>query len=632
MSKPLRPLRPWIRLRIGVSGHRVPPKLPAEAQAPVRAAVDRVLAAAVAAASAVEHEFVARWPRPEPAAGSQPSGMAGSPAKFVVISSLAEGADRIVAESGRAAGFALEAVLPFARAEYARDFHTPDSRAAFDRLLADAASVFELDGPADARPYAYEAAGLVMLANVDLLIAIWDGQQATGFGGTGQIVSRAIADGIPVVWIDPANPEQLQFSWSRADEVPPANANAQPQNTFHPAADAGIGQCIAEILRPPPPADAEPSGRWLAPKKSPLDLYMAEHERRWNMSPWYPLLLYIFAGRRLNGGDFHLPAALEDSRAQWQERYFGKIPADKAQRPAIETILLPAFSVADHLAIYYSLVYRGAYVFNFTFAATASMLALIDILFPGHGYLVVAELVIILVILGTWFYGTMRGWHRRWLEYRRLAECLRHMRILAPVGSGGSLAHPGHGLDADELDWVNWYAWSVRRLLPLPDRVVDAGYVTAVRDAVLSAEIAEQRRYHTRNHERMEKLNENIERVGTLLFGITVVTCVILYFFPPHEAASALASVAAKVVAGLSAILPAAGAALGAIHVQGDFRTAAEQSLRTEKRLAKIDEYLQSEPPDFARLTDRIEHASRVMMADLRDWQTVFRTRRLTRP
>jgi hypothetical protein len=74
------------------------------------------------------------------------------------------------------------------------------------------------------------------------------------------------------------------------------------------------------------------------------------------------------------------------------------------------------------------------------------------------------------------------------------------------------------------------------------------------------------------------------------------------------------------------------GAALGAIHVHGEFQTAAEQSQRTEKRLAKIDEFLQNEEPDFARLTDRIEHASRVMMADLRDWQTVFSTRRLARP
>ena len=249
MTKLSRPFGPLVRLRIGVSGHRAPPKLPVAAQVPLRATVGRVLTATVAAANDVEHEFNARWPQGGRAAASQPSGMPAAPANFVVISSLAEGADRIVAESGLAAGFALEAVLPFARAEYARDFHTPESRGAFDRLLGTAASVVELDGPADVRPRAYEAAGLVMLANVDLLIAIWDGRSAEGFGGTGDIVSRAIADGIPVVWIDPAAPERLQLCCSRADEVPPAHAGAQPKDTFRAADEARIGECIAEILR-----------------------------------------------------------------------------------------------------------------------------------------------------------------------------------------------------------------------------------------------------------------------------------------------------------------------------------------------------------------------------------------------
>jgi hypothetical protein len=607
VSTRLRPLRPSIRLRIGVSGHRVPPKLPAEAQMPVRAAVDRVVKAAVAAADTVQREFIARWPR---------DGEPDSSAKFVVVSSLAEGSDRIVAESGLAAGFALEAVLPFARAEYARDFKTPESRADFERLLTRAASVFELAGPADARARAYEAAGLVMLANIDLLIAIWDGKEADGFGGTAEIVGHAVGEGIPVVWVDPADPQHLRFSWSRAGEVPPARASAEPSGAFKAADDSTIEQRICEILRPPSAAPGS---------ATPLDIYLAEKEQRWNLCPWYSLLQLIFAGRRPRASDFHLPEALEDSRNAWQEHYFRLLPPDTAQRPAIESILLPAFSIADHLAVYYSYVYRSAYVFNFAFAAFATALALIDILYPGHGYLVWTELGVIVLILLTWHLGTRRGWHRRWLEYRRLAECLRHMRILAPVGSGGALAHPGHGLDADEQDWVNWYAWSVRRLLPLPNRVVDDGYVTAVRDAVLTAEISGQRAYHEGNIERMTRLNEHIEATGKWVFVATLAVCVIMVWHPPAEPWEAI-------VAGLTALLPTAGAAFGAIHVHGEFQTAAEQSQRTERRLAKIDEFLQSEAPDFARLTDRIEHASRVMMADLRDWQTVFSTRRLARP
>jgi hypothetical protein len=92
-------------LRIGVSGHRVPPKLPEESEAPLRALIDRILAAIV---DTVRKANTAR--------------------AFSIVSSLAEGSDRIVAAAGLAAGLALQVVLPFNRAEYARDFETPTSR------------------------------------------------------------------------------------------------------------------------------------------------------------------------------------------------------------------------------------------------------------------------------------------------------------------------------------------------------------------------------------------------------------------------------------------------------------------------------------------------------------------------
>jgi len=45
-----------------------------------------------------------------------------------------------------------------------------------------------------------------MLANVDGLIAIWDGEIAAGTGGTAQAVERAIAEGLMVIWIEPVHP------------------------------------------------------------------------------------------------------------------------------------------------------------------------------------------------------------------------------------------------------------------------------------------------------------------------------------------------------------------------------------------------------------------------------------------
>jgi hypothetical protein len=626
MSAGLSPLRPRIRLRIGVSGHRLPPKLPAQSESPMRAVLDRILATIIETARNPDNDL----------AGAQAT---GAGAEFVVVSSLAEGSDRIVAEAGLAGGYTLEAVLPFARAEYASDFATPESRAEFEHLLGIATAVFELDGAADERGRAYEAAGFVMLANIDLLIAIWDGEEAAGIGGTAQIVNRAIADGIPVIRLDPQNPTAMQISWSQAGDLPPAHAYAQQRHTFGPADEATVALVIQDILALPDEARAS------------LPQYLAEKERRWNFCLWYPLLLCAFFVRWPHLSDFRLPAALADTQAQWR-KYFDILPKDRAQRPAIETILLPAFSAADHLGVFYSLVYRGTYIFNFMVAALAVALALTGIFIHDPDvkvYLVAAEFAIIVTILVTWSVGNLRQWHRRWLEYRRLAECLRHMRILAPLGAEGPISRPG--LDVDGQDWVSWYAWSLRRLIPLPNRVVDQAYIAAILKAVRSVEIDGQSEYHLTNAERLAKLETRMHHTGQALFAITGTMCAVfvaLYFAGvlPHPG-NPHADAALRVLANdasphrylildlftfLTALLPTVGAALGAIGAQGDFRTRSEQSKRTATRLEAINQVLAEEPLDFARLADRVQKTSDIMMADLEEWQTVFRTRPLSLP
>ena len=175
---------------------------------------------------------------------------ANTTSAVVIVSSLAEGSDRIVAAAGLAAGFALQAVLPFDRAEYERDFETQMSRSEFEELLARARDVFELDGEADQRPRAYEAAGLFMLASIDVLIAIWDGAAAAGVGGTAQIVERAIADGIVVVWIEPSHPNAMQISRPGSGAAP-AGARAGLKSTFRPADLPTIVRAVEDILTSP---------------------------------------------------------------------------------------------------------------------------------------------------------------------------------------------------------------------------------------------------------------------------------------------------------------------------------------------------------------------------------------------
>lgn len=126
---------------------------------------------------------------------------------LTVISALAEGADRIVARHVLARpGAGLTVPLPLPKSDYLTDFQSEESRAEFLSLLQRADQVEEMSSEAT-REQAYEAAGEYVLNNSDVLIAIWDGRNAQGRGGTGDIVARARQRRLPIAWVHAGNRE-----------------------------------------------------------------------------------------------------------------------------------------------------------------------------------------------------------------------------------------------------------------------------------------------------------------------------------------------------------------------------------------------------------------------------------------
>jgi hypothetical protein len=127
------------------------------------------------------------------------------PEEWRVMSALAEGADRLVANRLMARkGTRLLAVLPMSRQEYETDFETGASKKEFGDLLDDADEVMEIP-PQSHRDDAYEAGGSAVLEESDVLVAVWDGQAAQGIGGTGGIVAEARKRKMPLAWIHAGN-------------------------------------------------------------------------------------------------------------------------------------------------------------------------------------------------------------------------------------------------------------------------------------------------------------------------------------------------------------------------------------------------------------------------------------------
>ncbi|MCX6033371.1 MAG: hypothetical protein NTV38_00085 [Chloroflexi bacterium] len=124
---------------------------------------------------------------------------------FRVLSSLAEGADRILAKRLHLIpNTSLWVPLPVPEEEYLKDFETSESKEEFIYLLGKAERVINLPVTGK-REEGYLAAGKYVLENSDCLLAIWDGKPAQGAAGTAEIVTMARERGLPLAWVHAGN-------------------------------------------------------------------------------------------------------------------------------------------------------------------------------------------------------------------------------------------------------------------------------------------------------------------------------------------------------------------------------------------------------------------------------------------
>jgi hypothetical protein len=632
MSAPTVPIRPHVRLRVAVTGHRPGPKLHDDVTAAIARTVDRVFKTLVGGL--------------EPATSGVRWAFGVEATELSVVSALAEGADRIVAAAGLRAGASLEVVLPATRAVYEQDFETDASKVEFRDLLSRASTVFELDRPSAplSQKRGYEAAGLIMLGHADILIAVWDEGEAAGIGGTANIVGQAVSEGAPVLLINPAAPEKVRLLWTGDLELPPGHVRIEdlPQRDAMPLLPTVLNALIA------PPGDPD--------AREGLRAYYLEPTQRSRGWPIYTIFLWMVGVRALKLSDFRESAPNDDEAQDWRARFPDREPPDPLTGLVCET-LLPTVAASDRLAVRYSELYRSAFVFNFLAAAVAVSLALLGLVTELHwrcfpeidrlavkAVLVASEISLISMILAVWRVGARHNWHQRWLNYRRTAEWLRHLRILTLVGARSPIARPRHaapghsearrGARLEQDDWVSWYVRSIERLLPLPNRVTDGSYLAEVRGAVVEAELNGQISYHHANSHRMEMAAHRLHANGVFLFaapvfvGVTFLLAILVQLITGWEWAENIRFF----VTALTAAFPTFGAALNAVRVQGDFETVGERSTATAARLATVRNALQEEPLEFPRLTDRTQRAAEVMSIDLAEWQTLFRTRPLGLP
>lgn len=115
------------------------------------------------------------------------------------ISALAVGADTIFAQEAIKLKISVRYVLPFELEEYKKDF-SPTELLLLQDLLAQNQQQYEVvnslkDPSPETRNEAYLAVGKRLVDDCDVLVAVWDGKDAKGKGGTGDVVAYAHSTG-----------------------------------------------------------------------------------------------------------------------------------------------------------------------------------------------------------------------------------------------------------------------------------------------------------------------------------------------------------------------------------------------------------------------------------------------------
>jgi hypothetical protein len=347
-----------------------------------------------------------------------------------LLCSMAAGADLLVADVAAAIGIEIVALLPYARALCRKDLESETERRNFDRLC-DASDVVELSLPDDAnvpdvepssetRDRQLQRAGALIARYSGLMIAVWNGLDTDYRAGT----ARAI-------------------EFRRRGVIPSGDVRVFPRDALlSPQSDDLNFEVRCSRLSRPSPAGVTVLG---------------------------------FTGSQVSGGE-EIPGTLRTTFGRMAEfnrdvdSFSGQIAGEGRRLSQPSPTPIPGtlqyldrlFTAADWLGSYHRRCFTLALRARYLLWALMAFL-LIAFKKDSVGKAAIAEIIGVLLVflsgtlLAIWAHR--RAWHRKYLDYRALAEALRvdFYWELAGVRKefDGEFAHESFLQKQDvELQWI----------------------------------------------------------------------------------------------------------------------------------------------------------------------------------
>jgi hypothetical protein len=629
MVQPASPPRAPVAFRVGIVGHR-PNRLP-----PDKVSLDTISGLMAQVLSHIRDAVGAF-------AVAHPQIYAPGTPRLFAISPLADGSDRLFASAALDLGYGLCVPMPFPQAEYEKDFGAPadDAATGFHALLDRAEKTtslarFELDGTRADEGEAYGAAGRVVLNQSDLLVVVWDGEAAEGKGGTVDTLKEAIEYHMPVIWIDARKP----FGWTLLRQFPEPGHAARGTGDLATLADT-LRALVQEELEIPvdrsqPPLHGDQDQR---DSNALAGVYFGERRPPINWHFGWKMFRNLFGGGGSIIPRFRTRDFVEETRAQ------NDGPDDEE--------LITHFAWADKLADLYADAHRGGVIATSILSASAVILGLTPIVLgiedgnlPWVELGIISfELLILYLLARTISQAKHKHFHDKWLEYRMLAEWIRQLRIMAPLGGGRPLLRTRAHLSVygEPLrSWMYWHVRAITRARALPSATADRQQIARYLDGI-GKTIDGQIAFHAATMERSNRIQHRLHLFTKWIVRVTIAAVMLHFVIKGVGIAMAhwnrsiqLGSMSQWVFGTLlicSAFLPAASASIANINNQGEFvrlgkraRAMRDSFLRLKPEADAMRRHVidGTAPVGMTHVTNLASRMAATMLEEVVDWRVV---------
>jgi hypothetical protein len=316
-----------------------------------------------------------------------------------LLSPLAEGADQLVAEVALDMDIPVVVPMPMQVEEYEEDFQPRHSLETFRDLLGRSEIIslpLAVEKTAEGQVWAgsdrdrqYAQMGIFISNHCQILLALWDGKPSDHIGGTGGVVNYHLTAVMP--------------GYSVADESPNLLADNENDLAYHIV--------VSRARRNGAPAQG----------LQPLDAYwMSAHfersDRKRMPDDYHDMLLRLQA--------FNEDHAKYEERITEQRRSLLK-DTPGSEVPGGADLVDRLFGTADWLAVHFQARFNQGMIATHALAVVMGLVFIVYAEFGGPDILL--WLFLALFSVGVVFYviGNRREWHRKYLDYRALAEGLR---------------------------------------------------------------------------------------------------------------------------------------------------------------------------------------------------------------